>query len=185
LRLDRPSVRENDAHAGPALGGEKLRELRVFDRLDRSDETSDAGILEPFRAYFICADAPEEERCGHRKGQAVLRFLGRARHRALRAECHRFGEALNGDAFDLIRDKAMLALQSKRSLDRRLRPAARARGGPENPLSDSELHAKYRELAAPVLGSARATRVENAVAALATDAAALPSLLEDLLPAAN
>jgi 2-methylcitrate dehydratase PrpD len=60
---------------------------------------------------------------------------------------------------------------------------AQARGGSENPLSDDELRAKYRELAAPVLGIARATRIEHAVAALGIDASALPSLLEDLLAA--
>jgi len=56
-----------------------------------------------------------------------------------------------------------------------------ARGNPENPLSDDELRAKYRELAAPVLGAARAARIERAVDALATDDGALPSLLADLL----
>jgi 2-methylcitrate dehydratase PrpD len=60
-----------------------------------------------------------------------------------------------------------------------------ARGGPENPLSNDELRTKYRELAAPVLGSARATRIERAVAALAVDAQALRSLLDDLLIAAS
>ena len=58
---------------------------------------------------------------------------------------------------------------------------ARARGNPENPLSDDELRAKYRELATPVLGAERAARIERAVDALAIDPAALPALLDDLL----
>jgi len=58
---------------------------------------------------------------------------------------------------------------------------ARARGNPENPLSDDELRAKYRELASPVLGAGRAARIERAVDALATEGDALPSLLADLL----
>ena len=50
---------------------------------------------------------------------------------------------------------------------------ARARGNPENPLSDDELRAKYRELAAPVLGAERAARIERAVDTLAVDPTAL------------
>jgi 2-methylcitrate dehydratase PrpD len=58
---------------------------------------------------------------------------------------------------------------------------AQARGNPENPLSDEELHAKYRDLAIPVLGAERATRIEQAIGALLTDRNALVSLLADLL----
>jgi len=58
---------------------------------------------------------------------------------------------------------------------------AQARGGPENPLGDDELRAKYRELAAPVIGVARAERIEHAVGALTVEQSALPTLLEDLL----
>ena len=58
---------------------------------------------------------------------------------------------------------------------------ARARGNPENPLSEDELRAKYRELAAPVLGAQRAARIEHAVGALAADDDALPALLALLL----
>jgi 2-methylcitrate dehydratase PrpD len=58
---------------------------------------------------------------------------------------------------------------------------ARARGGPENPLTDDELRDKYLALAEPVLGVARAARILHAVRGLANDAAALPMLLEELL----
>jgi 2-methylcitrate dehydratase PrpD len=58
---------------------------------------------------------------------------------------------------------------------------AQARGGAENPLSDRELCDKYRELATPVLGSGRASRIETAVDRLAIDGEALPALVEDLL----
>jgi 2-methylcitrate dehydratase PrpD len=61
---------------------------------------------------------------------------------------------------------------------------ARAPGNPENPLSDDELRAKYRELAAPVLGTERTARIEHAVAALAREKDALPRLMDDLLRAA-
>jgi 2-methylcitrate dehydratase PrpD len=57
----------------------------------------------------------------------------------------------------------------------------RARGNPENPLSDDELRAKYRELATPVLGADRAARIERAVGALDADDNALPALLAILL----
>ena len=60
---------------------------------------------------------------------------------------------------------------------------ARARGNPENPLSDDELRAKYRDLATPVLGVERATRIEWAVDALATDGGALSQLQDDVLRA--
>jgi 2-methylcitrate dehydratase PrpD len=63
--------------------------------------------------------------------------------------------------------------------------AARARGNPENPLGDDELRDKYRALAEPVLGAARTTRIEHAVDALASDGAALPALIDELLRAAS
>lgn len=58
---------------------------------------------------------------------------------------------------------------------------ARARGNPENPLADDELRAKYRDLASPVLGDARAARIEALVDALVTDNKALASLVEEWL----
>jgi 2-methylcitrate dehydratase PrpD len=58
---------------------------------------------------------------------------------------------------------------------------ARARGNPENPLADDELGRKYFAYADPVLGAARAARIEQAVRALPTDRAVLLSLRNDLL----
>ncbi len=58
---------------------------------------------------------------------------------------------------------------------------ARARGNPENPLADDELRAKYRELAVPALGADRATRIEGAVATLASTPASLATLINELL----
>jgi 2-methylcitrate dehydratase PrpD len=58
---------------------------------------------------------------------------------------------------------------------------ARARGNPENPLSDGEMRGKYRDLASPVLGERRAQRIEKLVDALATDGDALPALVEECL----
>ncbi len=58
---------------------------------------------------------------------------------------------------------------------------ARARGNPENPLSDDELRAKYRELATSVLGAERTTRIERAIDNLAIDPAALRTLQDALL----
>jgi 2-methylcitrate dehydratase PrpD len=58
---------------------------------------------------------------------------------------------------------------------------ARARGNPENPLSDGEMRAKYHALADPVLGPARAARIERAVDALAADGNALAALVGELL----
>ena len=58
---------------------------------------------------------------------------------------------------------------------------ARARGNPENPLADNELRRKYFAYAEPVLGAARAARIEQAVHGLSNERAALSSLFEDLL----
>ncbi|HET6801380.1 MAG TPA: hypothetical protein VFI50_01950, partial [Casimicrobiaceae bacterium] len=57
---------------------------------------------------------------------------------------------------------------------------ARARGNPENPLPDAELREKYSALAEPALGTDRAARIADAVAALARGGALAP-LLADLL----
>jgi 2-methylcitrate dehydratase PrpD len=57
---------------------------------------------------------------------------------------------------------------------------ARARGNPENPLADDELRRKYLGYAEPVLGAARATRIEQAVDALLTDPP-LARVADDLL----
>jgi 2-methylcitrate dehydratase PrpD len=57
---------------------------------------------------------------------------------------------------------------------------ARARGNPENPLTDAELRAKYFELAEPVLGRPRAERIERLVSGL-RQGATLFELLEELL----
>jgi 2-methylcitrate dehydratase PrpD len=58
---------------------------------------------------------------------------------------------------------------------------ARARGNPENPLDDDALRRKYFAYAEPVLGAARAARIEQAVLGLSTERAALPVLLDELL----
>ena len=58
---------------------------------------------------------------------------------------------------------------------------ARARGNPENPLTEDELRDKYRALAQPVVGPQRMLRMESLVGALATDDGALPALVEELL----
>ena len=55
---------------------------------------------------------------------------------------------------------------------------ARARGNPENPLTDDELRVKYRELATPVLGIERTGRIETLIDALDTKRADLPALVE-------
>ncbi len=58
---------------------------------------------------------------------------------------------------------------------------ARARGNPENPLSDVEVRSKYRDLAEPVLGSRRTAHIEALVEALPGDGAALNALVNELL----
>jgi len=57
---------------------------------------------------------------------------------------------------------------------------ARARGNPENPLSDDEIAGKFHALADPVLGAARASRIETLIAALPSDDAAFAPLREEL-----
>jgi 2-methylcitrate dehydratase PrpD len=78
--------------------------------------------------------------------------------------------------------RVRIVLADGRTLESR---PAQARGGPENPLTDSELRAKYRELATPVLGSVRTERIEHAVDAMADDGRALGALLENVLLAAS
>jgi len=56
-----------------------------------------------------------------------------------------------------------------------------ARGSAENPLSDADLVGKYRNYAEPVLGKARAARIEHAVHRLSGERADLAELLDDLL----
>jgi len=56
-----------------------------------------------------------------------------------------------------------------------------ARGSAENPLADAELLTKYRTYAEPVLGRARAARIEHAVHRLASESTELTELLDDLL----
>ncbi len=58
---------------------------------------------------------------------------------------------------------------------------ARTRGDADTPLDDSELRDKYHALADPVLGNARAARIEAAVERIAHDPPVLHSLLDDLL----
>lgn len=59
---------------------------------------------------------------------------------------------------------------------------AMARGNPENPLSDHELGEKYRSLASPVLGDARAGHIARAVDALGGGSAgSMAALLEEIL----
>ena len=56
-----------------------------------------------------------------------------------------------------------------------------ARGSAENPLSGDELRNKYLSYAEPVLGKARAARIEHAVRRLASGHGDVPELLDDLL----
>lgn len=56
-----------------------------------------------------------------------------------------------------------------------------ARGNPENPLSDSELHDKYHALTEPVLGEQRATRIEALTLSLADARAGDSTLLTELM----
>lgn len=56
-----------------------------------------------------------------------------------------------------------------------------ARGNPENPLTDAEVRDKFRALAAPVLGSGPAERIEWHVAALPRGPNVLESLLDEIL----
>ena len=58
---------------------------------------------------------------------------------------------------------------------------AQARGGPEHPLSDEEISAKYHEMAEPVLGQRRSSRIAALAGSLPVDATALPALIDELL----
>src|SRR5260370_30323695 len=112
-------------------------------------------------------------------GEVDVRGLSDARvHRLLRsvalAEHDEFSKRFPVERWARVR----VVLADGRSL---VSEPARARGNPENPLSEDELRAKYRELATPVLGAERAARIERAVGALDDDDNALPALLTILL----
>ena len=77
--------------------------------------------------------------------------------------------------------RVRIALRDGRTL---VSEPARARGNPENPLTDDEMRTKYRDLAGPVLGPRRAARIEALVESLADNGAALPALVDELLSAA-
>jgi 2-methylcitrate dehydratase PrpD len=74
--------------------------------------------------------------------------------------------------------RVTVALRDGRSL---ASAPCEARGGPQNPLSDDELRAKYRALAEPAIGAARASRIETLIAALPRDDAACAALCDELL----
>ncbi len=76
--------------------------------------------------------------------------------------------------------RVRIALRDGRTL---LSKPARARGNPENPLTDDELRTKYRELAEPVLGPQRSAHIEALVDALPGNGTALSALVEELLTA--
>jgi 2-methylcitrate dehydratase PrpD len=78
--------------------------------------------------------------------------------------------------------RVRISLADGRSL---ISDPASARGAAENPLSDEDLAAKYRQLAEPALGVPRASRIAALVESLPADPEALPALIEELLgPAA-
>ncbi len=56
--------------------------------------------------------------------------------------------------------------------------ALNARGGPENPLSEAEVRAKFHDYAEPVLGAAPAQAIEDAVCRLAEPRASFAPLVE-------
>ncbi|TMI10715.1 MAG: MmgE/PrpD family protein [Betaproteobacteria bacterium] len=112
-------------------------------------------------------------------GEVDVRGLSEARvHRLLPsvalAEDAEFSRRFPAERWARVR----VALADGRSF---VSEPARDRGNPENPLSDDELRAKYRELAIPVLGAERTGCIERAVRTLAADANALPALLAILL----
>ena len=60
---------------------------------------------------------------------------------------------------------------------------ARARGNPENPMTDDELRDKYHALAEPILGTQRTARIASLVESLPDDANGLTHLMDELLNA--
>ena len=121
----RPSA-SVDAHARPALGGKAARELGVLGERHRPRAAARrADRRAPAALDFGGADVAEDERRGDRKRQAVLRLVGRRRHRGTRDPRSIASRKLSIDERrDVVRGEAMRALQRERRLDRRLRPAA-------------------------------------------------------------
>jgi 2-methylcitrate dehydratase PrpD len=78
--------------------------------------------------------------------------------------------------------RVRIGLRDGRTL---LSTPAQARGGPEIPLTDDEIAAKFHTLTDPVLDTHRAARIESLVHALAEDERACVALREELLQPAH
>jgi 2-methylcitrate dehydratase PrpD len=137
----------------------------------RTTEEAQYSITFPVAAALVFGrlGADEVDACGIEDAR-VQRLLSQI---AL-AENDEFARRFPAERWARVR----IALADGRTL---VSEPARARGNPENPIADVELRAKYRALAEPVLGEARARRIAEAVDALATESGALARLLDDLL----
>jgi hypothetical protein len=79
--------------------------------------------MKPDRIDLHRPDVAEDERRCNRKTEAVLRFFGVAWHRTVRAERHRFAEALDRNSRDVAFGEPVRALEIEGRLDGGLRPA--------------------------------------------------------------
>ena len=159
-RRDRELPRSDRARLGCAIAGD-----------DRRGAVQPAVSRSPRRWCSATSARAEIERAGAR------RSAGARLQRAMTlTEDADFSRRFPAERWARVR----ITLADGRTL---VSEPARARGNPENPLSDDEMLAKYRALAEPVLGRRGVLRIEALVHALAGDAAALPALLDLLLAA--
>jgi 2-methylcitrate dehydratase PrpD len=89
-------------------------------------------------------------------------------------EAHEFSQRFPAERWARVR----IVLRDGRDL---VSAPAQARGGPENPLGDDEIAAKFHALADPVFGVARAMRIESLVRALVHEESACDALRDELL----
>ncbi len=157
-----------------ALSVESFREAIALGSACAVATTTDEAqysLRWPIAAALVFGEIGAPEVCLPRLADPRVERLQRA---MTLIEDHEFSRRFPAERWARVR----VTLADGRSL---ASEPARARGNPENPLADDELRLKYRSYAEPVLGKARAARIEHAVHRLADAQAALPELLDDLL----
>lgn len=161
------------ADAVTRIGIESFREAIDLGSQCLAPVTTDEAqysLAYPVAAALVCGRVGADEvNAAERHDPRVARLLAAV----TLAEAPEFSSLFPAERWARVR----ITLRDGRTL---VSAPARARGNPENPLSDGELRDKFHALAEPVLGSRRAARIETAVAALVSDTGALPTLCDDL-----
>jgi 2-methylcitrate dehydratase PrpD len=162
------------AEAVTAIGIESFREAVDLGSQCKDPQTTDEAqysLPYPVAAALVFGHlGADEVNAAERRDPRIARLLACMSL----TEAPEFSQRFPAERWARVR----ITLRDGRSV---ISAPAQARGNPENPLSATELRAKYHELAEPVLGTARTAAIEQAVSVLASDPQALPVLMEALL----